>query len=383
MPIQVANLGPNVLAVGGEIKSAFCVAKDEYAYMSQHIGDMGNQETLEAMRRSVEHFLKIFRVDVAAVAADLHPGYLSGQWAAQFAEVLGVPLIPVQHHFAHVASLLAEHGVALNQKIIGCCFDGTGYGTDEAIWGGEFMIADTSGFQRIAHLKYFRLPGGDSSIRRPSRIALALLWASGLEWDDELPCVAACAKNERKIIYRQLERNLNCIPTSSMGRLFDAVASIIGVRQEVTYEAQAAMEMEALAAASVDEVDSSEYRFSVLVESEAKAWTLDPASLLAQICNDVNSGVPRPRIAAQFHHAVANLVLEVCQLACQQTDTQTVGLTGGVFQNVLLLQLTQRRLHEEGFRVLTHSKVPPNDGGLALGQAMFARHMVNTPQNIQ
>ena len=379
MPIKLVDVGPSVLAVGGEIKSAFCVAKDDYVYMSQHIGDMGNQETLEAMRRSVEHFLRIFRVDVAAVAADLHPGYLSGQWAEQFANSLGVPLIRIQHHFAHVVSLLGENCLPFEQKIIGCCFDGTGYGTDEAIWGGEFMIADTQGFQRIAHLQYSPLPGGDSSIRRPYRMALALLWASGLTWNNDLPCVAACPERERKLLHRQLERNLNCISTSSMGRLFDAVASIIGVRQEVSYEAQAAMEMEALAAVEVDEVDPSAYRFSVNISAQVGNWSIDPGSLLAQICNDVVSGVPRSRIAAQFHHAVVNLVLEVCQLARQHRQLHKVGLTGGVFQNVLLLQLTQKRLRQDRFEVLSHSQVPPNDGGIALGQAICARRRIHVP----
>ncbi len=189
MPVRIAESGPSVLAVGGEIKSTFCVTRDDYAYLSQHIGDMGNLETLAALQRSVDHFLRLFRVDPQVVAADLHPGYLSGQWAASFAESMGVPLIRVQHHFAHVVALHAEHGLPTDQPIIGCCFDGTGYGTDQTIWGGEFLLARAGEFERAAHLSYSPLPGGDAAIRRPYRVALAQLWSCGIEWDERLPCV--------------------------------------------------------------------------------------------------------------------------------------------------------------------------------------------------
>ncbi len=370
MPVRLNESGGSVLAVGGEIKSTFCVTKDDYAYLSQHIGDMGNLETLDAMRRSVEHFLRLFRVDPAAVVADLHPGYLSGQWASKFSDSLDVPLIRVQHHFAHVASLLAEHHLTASEKMIGCCFDGTGYGPDGAIWGGEFMVADTHGFERVAQMKYAPLPGGDSSIRRPYRVALAQLWNSGLPWAKELPCVAACPAAELKLLRQQLEMNLNCVATSSMGRLFDAIASLIGVRHEVNYEAQAAMEMESLAARVVD-ADPLAYRMSIS-NPPGGCHVIDPGLLIEQVCNDFKSGVEPSRIAAQFHHAVANMVVDVCQLARQEVELNTVGLTGGVFQNVLLLRLTKQRLSEQGFDVLTHSIVPPNDGGLALGQAIVA-----------
>ncbi len=374
MPVKLADSGPGVLAVGGEIKSSFCVTKGDYAYMSQHIGDMGNLETLDAMRRSVQHFLRLFRVDVTAVAADLHPGYLSGRWALEFANSLRVPLLRVQHHFAHVAGLMAEHDLPTDQPIIGCCLDGTGYGTDGAIWGGEWMIANRVTFDRFAHLKYIPLPGGDASIRRPYRVALAQLWASGQGWDSDLACVNACRSTELKLLRQQLEKNLNCVPTSSMGRLFDAIASLIGLRHAVNYEAQAAMELEAIAARVVDDVDPDAYEFSV---RQTASVEIDSGGMIRQICRDIQSGREPSVIAAQFHHAVASLISNVCKLARHQYQINTVGLTGGVFQNVLLLRLTRQQLVNLGFRVLTHSVVPPNDGGLALGQAIVARNRLS------
>jgi hydrogenase maturation protein HypF len=207
-------------------------------------------------------------------------------------------------------------------------------------------------------------------------VALAQLWATGLSWSNDLPCVAVCPPSERRVLQQQLERSLNCKSTSSMGRLFDAVASMIGVRHEVYYEAQAAMEMESLATSAVNGVDPLAYRFSIEASSRARP-VINPGSLLEQVCADIVSGIEQSRIAAQFHHAVANMTVEVCRLARQEYKINTVGLTGGVFQNVLLLRLTKKRLSEEGFDVLTHSIVPPNDGGIALGQAIVTRQTLS------
>jgi len=370
MPIRLPKTGPSVLAIGGEIKAAFCVTKDDYAYMSQHIGDVGNIETLDALQRNVEHFLKLFRIDVEAVAGDLHPEFLSGQWARQFAMTLGVPYIPVQHHFAHACSLIAEQNWNDDRPIITCCFDGTGYGTDGAVWGGEFMLSNTQSFERFAHLSYFPLPGGDACIKRPYRTALALLSRYGQVWDDRLPCVSVCADNEQRLLWKQLEKNLNCATTSSMGRLFDAVASIIGIRHTVSYEAQAAMEMEAAASEVIDKVNVGAYSFECL---PADSNEIGCGSLLKSICADVINGLDAAVIAAQFHHAVARMILLVCETVRERTGVNTIGLTGGVFQNVLLVGLARGRLQEAGFGVRSHSVVPPNDGGLALGQAVVAR----------
>ncbi len=370
MPVRLSSPGRSVLAVGGEIKTTFCVTRGDYAYMSQHVGDMGNIETLDAMRRSVDHFLRLFRIEVEAVAADLHPGYLSGQWAEEFATSLGVPLIRVQHHHAHAASLMAEHGLGRDEEMLACCFDGTGFGTDGAIWGGEFLVASARGFERFGQLKYVPLPGGDTSIRRPYRAALSQLRSAGIEWSEDLPCVAACRPNERGLLSKQLEKNLNCVSTSSMGRLFDAVASLTGIRHEVNYEAQAAMEMEAFAVQEVGNVDPEAYSFSI----GRRGWVeVDAGWVLRRICEDIRTGASPAEMAARFHHAVANLVCDISLLARDESGVSKVGLTGGVFQNVLLLRLVERRLVQCGFEVLTHSVVPANDGGIALGQALVAQ----------
>ena len=379
MPVRLKETGPSVLAVGGEIKSTFCATKDDYAYMSQHVGDMGNVETLDAMKRGVDHFLRLFRIEVESVAADLHPGYLSNQWAQQFATALDVPLFQIQHHFAHVVSLIAEHGLDANRKIIGCCFDGTGYGKDQTIWGGEFMMADSMSFDRFACLDPFQLPGGDASIKHPWRVALSVLLEHDIEWDTTLPCMTANSENETKLLRQQLEKEINCIPTSSMGRLFDAVASMIGVRHEVSYEAQAAMEMESLAQEAIDVANPNAYSF----EYERTTLTqVKLAKLMNAICKDVVTGVEKEVIAAQFHHAVSHMIAEVCISARVETQVNVVGLTGGVFQNVLLLQLAQQELKKKGFQVLTHSVVPPNDGGIALGQAVIARNWLQGKRGI-
>ena len=371
MPVQLCPAGPDVLAVGGEIKATFCVTKKNYAYLSQHIGDVGNVETLEALRHSVEHFLRLFRVDVAAVAGDLHPEYLSSQWGRQLASTLGVPFLPVQHHFAHAVSLLAEQPDGERGPILACCFDGTGYGLDGAIWGGEFLLASEREFQRVAHLRYFPLPGGDASIKRPYRTALALLAELGLPWNDQIPSVDACPPNERGLLRQQIERQLNCTATSSVGRLFDAAGSLMGVRQQVSYEAQAAMELEALAAEVIDEVDSSAYHFELL---DGSLIQVDCQSVLRPLCEDVIGGTAPAVMAARFHHAVAEMICQVCLRVRSSSGVTRVGLTGGVFQNVLLLSLAEHRLTQRGFEVLTHGVVPPNDGGLALGQAVIARN---------
>ncbi len=367
MPIPLGEGGPNVLAVGGELKATFCVTRDNYAFISQHIGDVGNIETLRALERNVEHFLKLFRIELEAVAGDLHPDYLSSQWGRRFAKGLGVPYQPVQHHFAHAVSLLAEKK---RESMLACCFDGTGFGTDGAIWGGEFMASTTSSYERIGHLRYFPLPGGDASIKRPYRVALALLNSYGVDWDERLDCVATCPATERKVLRQQIDRNLNCVTTSSMGRLFDAIASLIGIRHRISYEAQAAMEMEALASEVIDDVDATDYRFELI---NAAKLEINCGGILKSILEDVFSGIDHRVIAAKFHHAVAKMICSVAVRNRTKTGVNCVGLTGGVFQNVLLTRLAERELKHHSFEVLTHTVVPPNDGGIALGQAMVAQ----------
>ncbi len=367
-PVQLPFKVPPVLAVGGELKATFCVAKDEFAFMSQHIGDMENLETLRAFEKSVEQMRKLFRIEPEIVAFDKHPNYLSARWARENAAQIFQPetrLVAVQHHHAHIASVMAENNFDGAERVIGFAFDGTGYGDDGAIWGGEVLLADYCGFERAAHLKYFPLAGGDVSVKKPYRVALAHLWQAGVEWNENLSCVTACSETERRILLKQFENNLNAVPTSSFGRLFDAVSSIAGVRQTITYEAQGAIEFEAL----VDEKVSAAYEFDLI---EGETIGINCARLIADIVNDVLSQVSIGEISAKFNNAVADLILRLSLRFRERENLNRVALSGGCFQNVALLKASLRRLRENDFEVLTHRQVPPNDGGLALGQAVIA-----------
>nr|WP_298558059.1 carbamoyltransferase HypF [uncultured Streptomyces sp.] len=350
------------LAVGGDLKNALCLGAGDQAWFGPHIGDMGDLATLEAARRADTHLRALTGVSPEVVAADRHPGYHSTRWAARLA---GHAPVPVQHHHAHIASAMAEHGLDGTVPVIGVAFDGTGYGDDGTVWGGEILLADYTGFRRYAHLSPAPLPGGDAGVANPCRLALARLWAAGLPWDPDLPCVTACAPQELAVLRRQLSGGLACVPTSSMGRLFDAVSSLLGVCHRTGYEAQAALELEA-AAASAWGADGSAYTF---------ADGLDPAPVLSALVADLRRGTPAAVLAARFHRAVARAVAEICRRARQDTGLATVALSGGVFANALLEEECARLLTEEGFAVLRHGEVPPNDGGLALGQLVVAAHL--------
>ncbi|TWT84194.1 Carbamoyltransferase HypF [Planctomycetes bacterium CA13] len=371
LPITVPTDGPPLLAVGGEIKATVCLNKGNQCFLSQHIGDMGNQETLLAMERAVDHLVRLYCVEPELVVADLHPGYLSTAWAERFSINRGIPLQRVQHHHAHVASLLAEHSISPEVKIIGVCFDGTGYGTDGAIWGGEWLIANACDFQRYAHLSYVPLPGGDACIRHPARSALAGLYQAGISWSESFACVEATASTDQRLLEQQLQRNFRCIPSSSMGRLFDAVASLCGVRHQVSYEGQAAMESEAIAARTMETTDLPPYE---IVVSDHEVRRFDAEHLIHQVVSDLRRHRSVAEILARFHLTIAEAIVRISNDARAEHSIEHVGLTGGVFQNALLTQYARKRLTEEGFEVLTHTTVPPNDGGLALGQAWIARH---------
>ncbi|MFH8498740.1 carbamoyltransferase HypF [Streptomyces coeruleorubidus] len=350
------------LAVGGDLKNALCLGEGDQAWFGPHIGDMGDLTTLDAARRAEAHLRCLTGVAPEVVAADRHPGYHSARWASRLA---GRTPVLVQHHHAHIASAMAEHGLDGTAPVIGVAFDGTGYGDDGTVWGGEILLADYSGFRRYARLAPAPLPGGDAGVANPCRLALARLWAAGLPWDADLPCVRACASDEPTLLRQQLERGLACVATSSMGRLFDAVSSLVGVCHRAGYEAQAALELEA-AAASAWDADSSAYAF---------AGDLDPAPVLGALVADLRRGTPAPVLAARFHRAVARAVTEICRRARRDTGLATVALSGGVFANALLEEECARLLDEDGFAVLRHGEVPPNDGGLALGQLVVAAHL--------
>jgi hydrogenase maturation protein HypF len=367
LPVRLDRRGPSVLAVGGELKATLCLAREDQAIMSQHIGDMGNIETLDALGRTAEHLMRLFRMTPEIVVADMHPGYLSTQWAMRFAAERKIPLVQVQHHEAHVAALMAEHG-RMERPLIGVCFDGTGFGRDGTIWGGEVFAVEEGSFRRAAHLEPFPLPGGDASIRHPWRTALAALHAAGCDWSDRLAPVQAAGEAELRLLGQQLERKLNCVATSSMGRLFDAVAALAGVKQSITYEAEAAMNLEAVAGEHAGE--DGLYAFTIGAGSPAR---IDWQGVVRQIAADAIAGVSAAAIAARFHRGVAKMIAEVCSRLRSEGAGSIAGLTGGVFQNPLLLRLAIDELHRAGFEVLCHERVPANDGGLALGQAVLSR----------
>jgi hydrogenase maturation protein HypF len=367
-PVELPFKVPPILAVGGELKATFCLAKDEFAFMSQHLGDMENLETLRAFEKSVGQMRKLFRIEPEIVAFDKHPNYLSARWAKDNltrAFQVETQLVAVQHHHAHIASVMAENGSDGAERVIGFAFDGTGYGDDGAIWGGEVLLADYCGFQRAAHLRYFLLAGGDVSVKKPYRVALAHLWQAGINWNESLPCVAICSETERGILLKQFENNFNAVPTSSFGRLFDAVASLAGVRQTITYEAQGAIEFEAL----VDETVFAAYEFDLI---EGETTQIDCANLISEVAKDVLAEVSIGAISAKFNNAVADLILRLSLYFREREKLNRVALSGGCFQNVALLKASLRRLRENNFEVFTHRQVPPNDGGLALGQAVVA-----------
>ena len=367
LPVHLPIALPPALATGGEIKNAFCLAQGRHAFMSQHIGDMENFGTQESFRRSVTHMQKLFRIQPEVIACDLHPGYHASRLAAEIAESSGgTRLVKVQHHHAHIAALMAEQGLSGQEPVIGFCFDGTGYGTDGAIWGGEVLVADYHDFERISHLAYLPLPGGDAAVHKPYRMALAALWATGEPWDDCLPPVQSTTATELSILRRQLEIGLNCVSTSSMGRLFDIVAALCGVRQVATYEAQAAIELEAQAARVHDA-----YHFAWSHESPS---TFDASPVVHDVVHDVLNNIPKAIIAGRFHNAVADIILDISIWARAQSHLNQVALSGGVFQNATLLQGTVKRLQHAGFETLIHRAVPANDGGLALGQLLVAAH---------
>jgi hydrogenase maturation protein HypF len=365
-PVFLPFKSKQILACGAELKNTFCLTKDEHAFLSQHIGDMENEETLEHFENTIGLYEKLFRVEPEIIAYDMHPEYLATKYALQLGSKLGLSLVPVQHHHAHIVSCLVDNRV--EGPVIGVAFDGTGYGTDGAIWGGEFLLADYQDFTRVGHLEYVPLPGGEAAIKKPYRMALGYLYSflgENFPLDGLLLKVSPA---ELEIIKQQIRRGVNCPLTSSAGRLFDAVSALAGVRQEIDYEAQAAIELEMLPPDEVSKAKS--YPFSI-VEQEGMR-VVKPGELLLAVVQDVRNQTPVPTISLKFHHTVAQIIAEVCKLIARDTGVNQVALGGGVFQNRLLLRLAAAALREKGFNVLTHHLVPCNDGGISLGQAVIA-----------
>jgi hydrogenase maturation protein HypF len=355
---------PHILAAGAMLKNSFCLARDHYAFVSHFIGDLENYETLRSYVNAIAHYEKLFKIEPGIFACDLHPDYLATQYARERADREGKPLIEVQHHHAHLAACLAENNWTSTTPVIGLTFDGTGYGTDGVIWGGEVLVGGYADFERACHLEYMPLPGGDAAIRHPARIALAYLLASGLPWSANLPPVCATSVQERHALTGLMKQGLNTPRTSSMGRLFDAVSALSGICQSISYEGQAAILLEA----AVDPNEKQEYTFDINGDQIAVM------PVIRSVAADLKTGISPARIAARFHNGLAELALTVCSMFKIQRGLKIVALSGGVWQNRTLLELTLMKLNKAGFEVLIHRTLPPNDGCIALGQAMVAVH---------
>ncbi len=354
------------LALGGQLKTTFALGRRHHAILSHHIGDLDHYEAARSYAEAIAHYEQLFDCHAEILVHDLHPDYTSTRYALNNAE--SRPIMGVQHHHAHMASCMAENG--LNEPVIGVTFDGTGFGTDGSIWGGEFLIGDYRAFRRVAHLRPVRMPGGEAAIREPWRMAAAYLIDSGLGLSAS---EALGASEARSAVERMLARGFNAPYTTSAGRLFDAVASLTAVKQQVKYEGQAAIELEAISSRVAPD---SHYTFQIqepdFPSACDAALVLDMRPMVAEIVQEVRRGIASAVIGRRFHSTVVELIVQVSSRLGRATGLDAVVLSGGVFMNALLLGETLARLRAAGFRVFRHQRVPPNDGGLSLGQLAVA-----------
>ena len=357
---------PPLLAVGGHLKNVFTLARGRFAYQSQHLGDLENLTGLAFFRESLDHLMRTFEIEPEAVAHDLHPGYLSTSWAKEWASERGLPLIAVQHHHAHIAACMAEH--ALAGPVIGLALDGTGYGTDGRIWGGEALISDLDSFDRFAHLEYVPMPGGDAAVKEPWRMAFASLRTAGFD-PDEAAQLTGASPHEARVIERMIERGINAPLTSSLGRLFDAVAAVVLSRRTVDYDAQSAIELEGVAIDEPEQFEDSDYTLTL---SDSQPQQIQTAELWHAIVRDLRSGVSKQKIAARFHAAMARGFIAAAVHAREEKGISQVALSGGCLHNRRLAHLLRVGLKNEGFQVFQHRHVSPGDGGLSYGQVAVA-----------
>jgi hydrogenase maturation protein HypF len=375
-PITSPVTSPSVLAVGPELKNTFCHTRESNAFLSQHLGDLKNFQTLTSFENSIQHFENLFRINPDLLVHDLHPDYLSTRYALERSEEENLPTLPVQHHHAHIAACLADNQDPGLEPVIGMSFDGTGFGDDGAIWGGELLIADYSSYQRIGHLEYFPLPGGDLAAKEPWRIALALLDHLGIPWDPAIPAVGY-AQNIKgslpeikpiDVLRNQLSSRTNTPLTSSLGRLFDGVSALLGIRQTISYEGQAAIEIEAL----VDPDEDDSYPIEVTPEN-----IINISPIVTNLLKDHQNGVKIQTMAARFHNTLTAIVLELAQRARQTYSLDRIALSGGVWQNMSLLTSSYQYLSDAGFQVMIHNQIPANDGGVSLGQALIGQKFLS------
>jgi hydrogenase maturation protein HypF len=362
-PIHVQSAGPPVLGVGGELKNTICLLKNDQAFLSQHIGDLENLEAFEFFKLTVEHFTEIFETNPELIVYDKHPEYLSRKWARG---QKSVEKLEVQHHHAHLASVMAEHN--LKDPLIGLIMDGTGYGDDGTIWGGEVLIGDLSSYSRFAHFEALPLPGGDSAIKNPWRTALSYLYST---YGTDIPDLPFLKDHAVKSIIKMVERGINSPLTSSCGRLFDAVAALSGGPQTIRYEAQAAIEL------MQKFQDFNVRTLNFILEQKNHSLEIQVRPMIRSIVRAIQNGESINRISSRFHKTLLEIFEAVTSEARKETGINGVVLSGGVFQNQILFETLIHRLVNSGFQVYTHSSVPTNDGGIALGQAMIGRQYIN------
>lgn len=382
----------NILACGSNMKNTFCISKSNFVFLSSHIGDLENLETFEHYKKNVAHYEKIFTFKPEYIAYDMHPDYMSTEYASEQA----LPKIPIQHHHAHAASCMFEN--KLKNKTISICFDGTGYGTDNKIWGGEFLICDLKSFTRIGHLAYIKMPGGEKAVKEPWRMAISYIYETyrggHISSKDFHYIIEKLYGKEALSLINILDRKINCPETSSMGRFFDAISSMLGIRNIVTYEGQASIELEACAFENcndyysynikkITDLDDSEYISEDLNPCENKinyAYIIEPFAIINGIINDILNVVPNGLIAAKFHNTIVEFTVELCNIIRINTKLNDIVLSGGVFQNSYLLSKTVSTLKANGFKVYTSKAVPSNDGGISLGQLAIANELLKSSE---
>lgn len=373
-PVRLHKEFPRILAVGGELKNTICLTRGNLAFLSQHIGDLENTESFDFFCDAVAYLSKILEIEPEVIAHDLHPDYFSTKWALM---QKGVRLVGVQHHHAHIAACMAENRV--EGRVIGVSLDGTGYGTDGHIWGGEALFADYASFERAAHFAYASLPGGAAAIREPWRMAVSYLAQTFGEdfLHLDIPFVRELEREKAELILRMIAQRINSPLTSSCGRLFDAVASLIGIRQKVSYEAQAAIELEMAARSSSD---TGAYPLGFCRRDGC--WQIDPSPLFDAIVEDLRQSVCTETISRRFHNGLVEVLVSLACLLRQESSINQICLSGGTFNNLLVFEHLVPKLESYGFEVFTHSEVPTGDGSLSLGQAFVAAHCDQTETQI-
>ena len=362
VPIFLKKELPPILACGAELKNTLCVTKGSMAFLSQHVGDLENLATYDFFKLTVDHLKRILDINPEIIAYDLHPDYFSTQYAQ---EQTAVHKIQVQHHHAHIVSCMAEHN--LDGAVIGLSFDGTGYGSDGAIWGGEILIAEEHDFKRAGHLAYVSMPGSSAAIKEPWRMAVSyLIDAFGDDFRNlDLPAIQKIENQKIGIICEMISKRINSPQTSSLGRLFDGVAALCGIRNRVNFEGQAAMELEMLAEESTD----SPYDYKWETDDMIRIL---PAPIIAGIVTDIHNRVPVSKISAKFHKTLIWLFADICDVIRNRSGLNRIALSGGCFQNATLLSGMTQELERRNYQVFSHQQVPCNDGGIALGQAVVA-----------